>query len=283
MSLPELNTTSYRFLRDYIAEQTGIELGPDRQYLVESRLEPVITEAGCRSLAELCRALIREDHSARGAGPMNRSLRGKVIHALSTHETSFFRDPDLFQALREAIIPALVPGNCVGRLRFWSAAASSGQEAYSLAMLCAEMGLYPPPLILASDVSAIVLEIAAEGIYTDYELMRGLSDPVLRSKYIVPRKGGGQIHSSIRQTIEFHCADLREPQPQFAPLDLILCRNVLIYFEESTRRRVVAQLLDQLRPGGALILGSAEAIWAEIPGLNRVSATSFSYYVKADV
>jgi len=280
MSGTDLKTTSYQFLRDYISEQTGIELGPDRQYLVESRLEPVMSETGCNSLADLCWALIRETHQSRVHPETGSIVHRKVIHALSTHETSFFRDPDFFEALKTIILPKLLATNFMGRLRIWSAAASSGQEAYSVAMLCAELGIYPPPLIIASDVSSIVLEVAAEGFYTSYELMRGMENPALMAKYFVPRKGGAQVAPSIRQTIEFHCADLRNPQMRFAPLDLILCRNVLIYFEEATRLQVLNHLCDQLRPGGVLVLGAAEAIWAEIPGLDRVSAESFSYYAK---
>jgi chemotaxis protein methyltransferase CheR len=281
MSMPDLKTTSYQFLRDYIAEQTGIELGPDRQYLVESRLEPVMEDVGCNSLAELCRALIRESHHTQRNPTTPSPVHRKVIHALSTHETSFFRDPDFFGALRKTILPELAATNFTGRMRFWSAAASSGQEAYSVAILAAEMGIYPPPLIVATDISAIVLEIAAEGFYTEYELMRGLEDPALRAKYVNAKKGGGQMGASLRQTIEFQCADLRDPSIDFSPLDLILCRNVLIYFEEATRLQVLKRLSEQLRPGGVLILGAAEAIWTDIPNLNRVSSENLTYYRKS--
>jgi len=276
MSLPELKTTSYQFLRKFIADQSGIELGPDRQYLVESRLEPILQDLGCPSLADLCRAIEGERVLANSPRPISR----KIIHALSTHETSFFRDPDFFRVLGQTILPNLLSTNCTGRLRIWSAAASSGQEAYSIAILAAETGIQPQPLIIATDISAIVLEIAAEAVFSDYELLRGFEDSVLRKKYLLPRKGGAQLIPQIRQSIEFHCCDLRDTNRSFAPLDLILCRNVLIYFDEPTRSRVLQHLLTQLRPGGILVLGAAEAIFNDFDALTRISTDSFTYYQK---
>jgi len=273
----KLSQETYQFLRDFIARQTGIELGPDRQYLVESRLSPLLQEQQCPSLAELCVALQRE-HDLSVA--TQSEISKKVIHALSTHETSFFRDPDLFAALRSSILPNVIATNSTGRLRIWSAAASSGQEAYSLAILMSEMGIYPPPQIIATDISALVLDIAAKGHYTDYELLRGVDAPVLRQKYFIDQKGGATVKAEIKQSIQFQCHDLRDTSIDFSPLDLILCRNVLIYFEEATRLQVLQRLRDQLRPGGFMILGSAEAIWVEIDGLSRISNNNFTYYMR---
>ena len=175
----------------------------------------------------------------------------------------------------------MISTNFTGRLRIWSAASSSGQEAYSLAILAAEMGIHPQPLIIATDISAIVLDIAAEAVFSDYELLRGLEDPLLRKKYLLPRKGGAQIVPQIRQSIEFQCCDLRDTNQSFAPLDMILCRNVLIYFDEPTRSRVLDHLITQLRPGAILVLGAAEAIFNDFSALTRISTDSFTYYQKA--
>jgi chemotaxis protein methyltransferase CheR len=283
MAAPEITSASYQFLRDFIAEKTGIELGPDRQYLVESRLDPVLEEVGCRSLADLCLALLRESQSAPAHSSGQAPIQRKIIHALSTHETSFFRDPDLFSLLKTHLLRQLSEENPHNRLRMWSAAASSGQEAYSLAICALEAGLFPPPLIFASDVSSIVVDAASRGYYTDYELLRGLEDPVLRQRYFVPGKGGAQIKPEIRALIEFSCADLRDqPDPRFAPLDLILCRNVMIYFEDSTRRRVLCHLRDHLRLGGVLILGAAESIAADFSGLERIHDGNTTFYRRSD-
>ncbi|MFN7543297.1 MAG: CheR family methyltransferase [Acidobacteriota bacterium] len=279
MATPESVAASYQFLREYIAGQTGIELGPDRQYLVESRLEPVMEEVGCQSLAELCVALLRENQSVPSYAHAAAPIRRKIIHALSTHETSFFRDPDLFALLQSRLLKQLSEENGCHRLRMWSAAASSGQEAYSLAMCALETGVYAPPLIFASDVSAIVIEAASRGCFTDYELLRGMDDPVLRQRYFVPIKGGAQVKPEIRALIEFSCADLREPpNAKFAPLDLILCRNVMIYFEEETRLQVLSHLRDQLRQGGILILGAAETVWSHFVGLERIQEGNTAFY-----
>lgn len=278
MSLPEFQTTSYQFLREYVESHTGIELGPDKQYLVDSRLESVIVEAGCKSLADLCRALHREQKSGSKMGDNSRTLRDKVVHALSTHETSFFRDPDLYDGLREELLPGLIAANPLGRLRVWSAAASSGQEVYSLAILFSEMGIQPAPELIATDVSSIVLEFASVGFYTDYELSRGMEAQALREKYFVPQKGGSKVRPELRQLIDFRCFDLREPGCGLGLFDLIFCRNVLIYFEEATRHKVVEMLRGQLRDGGILILGSAEAIWADMEGLERQSLAGLTCY-----
>ncbi len=278
MSLPEFQTTSYQFLREYVESHTGIELGPDKQYLVESRLESVLVEAGCKSLADLCRALHREQMASFKLGNNPRILRGKVVHALSTHETSFFRDPDLFAGLRKELLPGLIAANPLGRLRVWSAAASSGQEVYSLAILFTEMGIQPPPELIATDVSAIILEFGSAGFYTDYELSRGMEDPLLRGQYFVPQKGGSKVSQKLRQLVDFRCFDLREPGCGLGLFDLIFCRNVLIYFEEATRHKVIEMLRGQLRDGGILILGSAEAIWADMEGLERISVAGLTCY-----
>lgn len=277
MSANELDPASYEFLRDYIAEQTGIELGPDRQYLVETRLHPLMEQIGCRSLAELCLALNREDQRARG----NLSdVQNRVIHALSTHETSFFRDPVFFATLRSRVIPKLLETNGTGRLKFWSAAAASGQEAYSLAILAAEMAIYPPPYILATDISRIVLEDARRGTYSSYELQRGMQDESLLERYFVPRAGGAEVVPALRQNIEFRCLDLREGDPSLENYDLILCRNVLIYFEEETRQRVLDHLLAALRPGGVFVMGAAETIWAELPQVERTQVDHTTVFIK---
>jgi chemotaxis protein methyltransferase CheR len=283
MAIPESTASSYQFLRDYIAEQTGIELGPDRQYLVESRLEPVMEEVGCKSLADLCLALLRENQSIPVYSAANAPIRRKIIHALSTHETSFFRDPDLFALLKSRLLRQLSEESGSHRLRMWSAAASSGQEAYSLAICTLEAGIHPPPQIFASDVSAIVIEAASRGFYTDYELLRGMEDPILRQRYFSPMKGGAQVKPEIRALIEFSCEDLRErPDARLFPLDLILCRNVMIYFEEETRLQVLCHLRNQLRQGGILILGAAETIWSDFPGLERIQEGNTAFYRKSD-
>lgn len=276
----DLNKTqSYDFLRSFIARHAGIELGSDRHYLIEGRLEPVMTECGCPSLAMLCQALERESAGPSWLARDQSSVWQKVVHALTTHETSFFRDPNIFEVLRKNLIPRLLRNNPVTRLRAFSAAASSGQEVYSLAILFAELGIYPPPEIFATDISSIVLESAKEALYTDYELSRGI-DANLRQKYFRPRPGGAQICDELRRTVEFRQMDLRQNFGDIGRFDLVLCRNVLIYFDEPTRREVLVSLSNLLREGGILLLGGTETIWGEIPGLQRESDVTCSFYIR---
>ncbi len=274
----EASKRAYEYFREFISQQTGIELGPDRQYLVESRLQQIVAEFGCRSMSELSKVLIRENEASRKSNSSH--LEQRIIHALSTHETSFFRDADFFAALHDQIIPQWRATNPGRPYQVWSAAASSGQEAYSLAILCAEMGLDPPVEILATDISAIVIEAAARGHYSHYELRRGMDDVMLRKRYFIPTPTGAAIHPAIRNRIRFECQDLRSASIQPAQFDLILCRNVLIYFEADTRQQVLTHLHGMLSPGGVLILGATESIWGQIPGLHPVNDERTSYYVK---
>jgi chemotaxis protein methyltransferase CheR len=277
----QAKTQSYEFLRNFIAKNAGIELGADRHYLIEGRLEPVMAECNLKSLAMLCNALERESNGPSWAARGPDSVWQRVVHALTTHETSFFRDPAIFDSLRRNLIPRLLRNNSVSRFRAFSAAASSGQEVYSLAMLFAEMGIYPPPEIFATDISSIVLETAKEGCYTDYELSRGV-EPALREKYFRPKGTGAQVSSELRKMVEFRQMDLRQSFGDIGRFDLVLCRNVLIYFDEPTRRDVLISLRDLLREGGILLLGGTETIWGDIPGLQRESEQSVSFYVRGE-
>lgn len=262
----------YDFLRAFVASHTGIELGPDRHYLVENRLLPLLSQFGFTSLHQLCLAL-----ELASQPPV---LRESVIHALSTHETSFFRDPELFAALRTEILPDLQQKNPARPLTLWSAAASSGQEAYSLAILTAEMQLYPRPTITATDISAPILAQAATGRYTHYELSRGLDNSAFLHRYFLPFPGGAAIRHDLLPPIQFLPLDLRFVPSDFPSFDLILCRNVLIYFEENTRARVVRHLINHLRPGGFLLLGAAETIWENISEMNKTQLNGYTCFQK---
>jgi chemotaxis protein methyltransferase CheR len=272
---------SFEFLRHFIAKHAGVELGADRHYLIEGRLEPVMAECKLKSLAMLCNALERESNGPTWAARGPDSVWQRVVHALTTHETSFFRDPNIFDGLRRQLLPRLLRNNPNSRFRAFSAAASSGQEVYSLAMLFAEMGIYPPPEIFATDISAIVLETAKQGFYTEYELSRGI-DPKLREKYFVPKPGGAQVSAELRRTVDFRQMDLRQSFGDIGCFDLILCRNVLIYFDEPTRQEVLLSLRQLMRNGAILMLGGTETIWGEIPGLVRETDENLSFYVRVD-
>ena len=249
-SAPTILAENYRFLRDYIYQESGIVLDDDKHYLLEARLLPVAQQLHLASLDALCAAL-------RSCG--NPPLQKKVVEAMTTHETLFFRDMAPFDALRTAILPPLIEQRKATRkLAFWSAAASSGQEAYSLAMQLIEMGLGDWNIqILATDLSEQILAKAREGRYLQIEVNRGLPASYLL-KYFDRQALDWQIKDHVRRMVHFEPFDLRKSMRTKGPFDVIFCRNVLIYFDVETKKNILRELRGSLFPGGHLLLGSAE-------------------------
>lgn len=261
-------STSYSYLRSLMLENTGIDLGTDKQYLMETRLSPIISREGLKDMQDLCRKIME---------PSGRPLLQDVISSLLTHETSFFRDSGVFQELRDSILPDLSRRVYGRRLRIWSAAASSGQEIYSLAIMIAEMGLAPFPELLATDVCPQVLATAEAGQYTEHEVTRGLRDD--QRKNFFQQRGRQWIASpKIRGMVRFEVQDLRSSMEWLGRFDVILCRNVLIYFDAKSRWSILQNLRDRLGPEGVLILGGSESILEDLPGLQRESSTSTTLY-----
>jgi chemotaxis protein methyltransferase CheR len=255
--MPESTTASpiqaenYRFLRDYIYQESGIVLDDDKHYLLQARLLPVAQESHLASLDALCAAL---------RNSANPPLHKKVVEAMTTHETLFFRDAAPFDALKTEILPPLIEQRKTTRkLTFWSAAASSGQEAYSLAMMLLEMGLGGWNIqILGTDLSEQILARAREGRYLRIEVNRGLPANYL-VKYFDRQGLDWQIKDQIRKMVQFEYFDLRKSMRTKGPFDVIFCRNVLIYFDVETKKKILQELRGALFPGGHLILGGAES------------------------
>jgi chemotaxis protein methyltransferase CheR len=247
---PELTTGNYAFLQEYIHRESGIALGQDKLYLLKSRLQPTMEGEHLGSLDELCQRL----RSAPTA-----ELRRSVVEAMTTHETLFFRDPAVYDALRTSIIPAIVSARKSTRsMRIWSAACSSGQEPYSLAMLLLEAGLAEWNIeILGTDLSTQILERAAGGSYLQIEVNRGLPLQML-VKYFQRSGLGWLIRSEVRKFVRFSQFDLRNDKRLLGAFDLVLCRNVLIYFDVETRRRILGGIRGVLRPGAYFLMGSSE-------------------------
>jgi chemotaxis protein methyltransferase CheR len=263
--LPE----NYRFLQNYIREGSGIVLDDNKHYLLESRLMPVVVQEKLASLDDLCTALRR-----RG----NVTLHSKVVEAITTHETFFFRDAAVFEGLRALIPDLIVRARPTRKMAFWSAAASSGQEAYSLAMLFLEMGLGPPDTyILATDLSEQILARARSGRYFHIEVNRGLPAQYLL-KYFERRQTDWFVKDAVRGMVTFEPFDLRSPMLRKGPFDVILCRNVLIYFDTETKKRILQQLRSALIPGGYLVLGGAETTLNLDERFTRVSVGSANFY-----
>lgn len=247
-----INTSDFAFLQTLVRERSAIVLDPGKEYLAESRLAPIARSAGLPGIGELVTKL-RTD--PRG------TLTDKVIEAMTTNETSFFRDVHPFEALRLNILPDLIKARANERtLNLWCAASSSGQEPYTIAMLIRENF---PALIewrirfIATDISQEMLRRSRDGIYSQLEVNRGLPAKYL-VKYFEKRGSDWQIKADLRSMIEFKELNLIKPWPAMPPLDVVFIRNVLIYFDLPTKRAILGNIRKVLRPDGYLFLGGAE-------------------------
>lgn len=261
MMPPALSPENYTFLQQYIQKESGIALGNDKLYLLKSRLQPIVEQQRLKSLDELCGRLRANPPEA---------LRRAVVESMTTHETLFFRDPAVFEMLRGELIPELVKARAASKtLRIWCAACSSGQEPYSLAMLLVEMGLTGwNPQILGTDLSSQILARAQSGRFLQIEVNRGLPASLL-VKYFQREGLDWQIKDTVRRMVRFTAFDLRHNMQGLGPYDLILCRNVLIYFESDTRKKILAGLRKSLAPGGYLLLGASETTFTLDDGFLR--------------
>jgi chemotaxis protein methyltransferase CheR len=246
----EISPENYAFIQRYIYAESGIVVDSGKHYLLESRLVPIVRQEKLGNLNDLCHLL-----RATGGGELKR----QVVESLTTNETLFFRDPPVFDALREHVLPQLMALRKDSRqLSIWSAASSTGQEAYSLAMLLSELGgLNWTIRILGTDLNEQILARAAAGRFAQLEVNRGLPARLL-VKYF--RRAGldWEIDPAIRAMVRFERFDLRNPMGRLGAFDLVLCRNVLIYFDVETKKKILREIRGILRPGGLLLLGSAE-------------------------
>ena len=267
---PILSAPIYEFLQKHVHRATGILLDRNKDYLLEARLNPVLAELRLTSFDQLCAALTREPE-----GRLNRM----VVDAMTTNETLFFRDVAAFEALRQTVLPDLLKQACGRKLRIWSSAASSGQEAYSLAMLLLEMGVSPAAAeIFGTDISQQILDKAVAGKYVQCEVNRGLPMPLLM-RYFERSGLEWQVKQSVRQMVRFEQRDLRQ-QKDDGEFDLILCRNVLIYFDQPTKHAILKHLHESLRKGGLLMLGCAETIINCPVPLQRTIVQQSAFYTR---
>ena len=244
----------YDYLCKLLKARSGLTLLADKHYLVESRLLPVARRTGVSGLAELVANL-----KAPGAEP----LVTEVVEAMTTNESLFFRDKVPFEQFRDHVLPALIKSRSQSRrIRIWCAAAATGQEPYTLAIMLKEMSKDLRGWrfeILATDLSASVLEKAKSGIYSQFEVQRGLP-VVLLIKYFSQIGDTWQIAPELRAMVQFKPFNLLH---DFAPLgrfDVIFCRNVLIYFDQATKVDVLTRLAAAIEPDGFLALGAAETV-----------------------
>lgn len=249
---PTLSPVASQYLRKLIADASAIVLDDKKDYLLQARLAPLMAKECCPTWEAFVDRLKQT-----GAGP----LRRRVVEAMTTHETSFFRDFHPFEALRLHVLPQLAKVDNPGRtLNVWSAAASSGQELYSIAMLIRQQGARFAGWnvrLLGTDLSGDILEKAKQGRYSQLEVNRGLPALFLAQHFV--RQGAEwQIKQDIRDMAEFRTMNLIEPWPPLPQMDLVFLRNVLIYFDIPTKRMILDRMAGCMRLGGLLFLGGVE-------------------------
>jgi chemotaxis protein methyltransferase CheR len=255
-----LTDKEFEFLRKLLYEAAGINLTPEKKALVIGRLSRRIESLGLTSY---------DDYFRRIAGQLDPAERQWALDALTTNETFFFREPPHFAYLSEVILPKVGHGES---FRVWSAASSSGEEAYSIAMLLSERLGKRPWEIVGSDLSTKVLDKARRGQYP-MERAEKIPPPYLRNfclKGTGPQEGTFLIDPALRKRVTFQQANLMGPLPKLGQFDVIFLRNVLIYFDLPTKRRVVDNLLPYMKPGGYFFSGHSESLTGLVNGLQSI-------------
>ncbi len=267
-----MNTADFDFVRNYVRGQAAIVLEPGKEYLVESRL---LTLARKESIAtiELLVDKLRSDS--------RNGLHRKVVDAMTTNETSFFRDIHPFDALKTSVLPELMARRKAEKqLNFWCGAASTGQETYSVLMLISE---HFPELFqwdlkfLATDLCGEVLARARSGRFSQLEVNRGLPASLL-VKYFSRQGAEWEISEDLRRRADFREMNLIRDWLPMPPLDVVFLRNVLIYFDIETKKTIFAKIRRLLRPGGYLLLGGAESTMNIDDDFERVVLGKTSFY-----
>lgn len=247
-----ISDTDFSFVRDLVYQQTAIVLEKEKNYLVEARLSPLARRHGFPSLNEMI-AQMRSQ-------PTN-GLRWSAVEAMTTNETSFFRDVHPFDLLKKHVLPELIKRRATLRqLNLWCAAAASGQEPYTVLMVIREN--FPELLnwkltFVASDISKEMLDRCREGCFSQLEVNRGLPAPLL-VKYFQKIGTEWQIKEDLRRMVDFRQLNLAQSWPPFPAMDVIFMRNVLIYFDIETKKTILARARKTLKADGYLFLGGAE-------------------------
>lgn len=272
--MPQLSDRHFRSVVELIQSRVGIQLPPAKRTMLEGRLRKRMRALDLDSLDAYGRHLFEEGHLA--------EEYVHLVDCVTTNKTDFFREPAHFDLLRNEIVPQLVAARGRPLLKIWSAAASTGAEAYTLAMVLQDMiaaGAGFSYAILGTDISTEVLRVAAEGIYAD-EMLAAVPAH-LRRRYVMrardPARKEGRIVPELRARTRFQRLNLMDAQyPVDSDVDVIFCRNVLIYFDKPTQKAVLERLASHLRPGGFLVVGHSESMAGTgVQGLSQVSSTVF--------
>ena len=251
-----MNPQDFEFLKNFLKERSGIVISTDKLYLVESRLTPVYRDMGMSSIEELIDTLRKTE---------DKNLSIRVTDAMTTNESFFFRDQTPFDNLKDHVLPPLIAARKAkgqNTIRIWSAACSSGQEPYTIAMILKEEAAKFGDMkfeILATDLSTEIVAKAKEGLYSQFEVQRGLPIQLL-VKYFTQADTMWQISDDIRNMVRFQTFNLLDSFGVLGKFDLIFCRNVLIYFDQDTKAGILDRMADISPPDGSLFLGGAESV-----------------------
>lgn len=275
-------------LSKLISAKCGIVLKAEKKYLIHQRIEPIVSSSGCKSFAEFY-IKVRNGN--------NKELQDDLIAAITTNETSFFRDKHPFESFKDYVLPKLVGlikerknrmySRKGAKVRIWSAASSTGQEPYCISILIHEYVtnnknndiLLEDFEIIATDISSKVLSKAIAGEFTDIEIMRGLTSSK-RDKYFIKHENKWLLNENLRNMVEFRRVNLIEPFTMLGGFDVIFCRNVLIYFDETTKRRIFDQFYEMLSDQGFLILGASESTYGLTELFKSVRYNGTILYIK---
>jgi len=255
----KITPAEFDILSKYIMEISGIALDKGKEYLIETRLNPLMEQLECKSYSEFHR---------KAKSDFKKEIENKIIDAISTNETYFFRDKSPFTLLQHKIIPDLIDRRSKNRtglkpsIRLWSAANSTGQEIFSIAMALNEIGITPRKFqikLLGTDISDAAIAQASYGRYNKFEVARGL-DSTRLNRYFNQDGDHWKIKDEIRSMAQFRKMNLMRPFVGMGKFDIILCRNVMIYFTEEDRRKIYNNIAKVLEPDGYLIIGATESL-----------------------
>ena len=267
-----ISDADFRYIRDFVYKNAAIVLDDGKGYLIESRLQPLARRNGFASLDAMI---------AQMRGQIQNGLRWDVIEAMTTNETYFFRDVYPFDVMKENVLPELIKRREKERqLNIWCAAASSGQEVYTILMVLKE---HFPSLVswkinfIATDISKEMLERCREGCYSQLEVNRGLAAPLLL-KYFQKIGVQWQIKEELRRMVDWRQLNLAQPWALLPAMDMVFMRNVLIYFNLETKKNIFSRLAGVLKPDGYLFLGGAETTMGINDSFKRVAVEKTSYY-----
>ena len=254
--MESISNEQYNDFCNFLEQQSGIVLGTSKQYLIVSRLSPLVSQFNLSSISELIE---------KAMNVANRQVRLEVIDAMTTNETLWFRDGYPYEMLKETILPELAKTHTMTPIKIWSAASSSGQEPYSIAMTCFETNI--PRLktpagvqIVGTDISPTMLSLCKQGMYDYIALNRGLSAERKKLFFTKVSEQCMSVNEEIKRLVNFKLFNLLDHYGTMGKFDVIFCRNVLIYFSPQVKSKIINQLAQSLNPNGYLFLGASESV-----------------------